>query len=221
MKSSTLHYTLLTYRLDHLYLPVGFLALFAIVAFFMNGAPQLNNLGPAFLGAVLPLISGLLSAYALLDDPALELQFATPTPPWRALLGRLAPTLVVLAITAVAYEGILAAFGFDWSVGGNLARVQLIWLIPSLTLMALGCAASLAMRQSTAGAMLVGLVWIVELLLRSWFASKPAALPWLIFLGMMDPQHPDLLLNQLCLGGLSLALLLGSWALWRQQERYL
>ena len=58
---------------------------------------------------------------------------------------------------------------------GNWGDVQLIWLVPTLSLMALGCLSALAAAQTTTGALLAGLVWIVELVARGWFANNRSA----------------------------------------------
>ena len=79
MKRSSLHYCLLTSRLDQLWFPLSFWVLFAIIGL-IRGPQYILDTSRAYLGAVLPLIGGIMAAYAVLDDPALELRFATPSP---------------------------------------------------------------------------------------------------------------------------------------------
>jgi len=98
--------------------------------------------------------------------------------------------------------------------------VQLIWLIPTITLMAFGCFTALAAAQTTTGALLVGMVWIVELVARGWFAYN-AGKYFLIFMGSLMPDHPDLFSNYVSLSILTFALLFIAWALLRRQERFI
>jgi hypothetical protein len=84
-----LHYQLFSFRLDQLWLAGALWALFAIVTAFMRASPSYFSVATAYLGFVLPLIGGILGAYAILDDFALELQMTTPRPAWVLLVERL------------------------------------------------------------------------------------------------------------------------------------
>ncbi len=93
----SLRYMLMTYRLDMLWLPAAFWALFLIISWMIRDTQSGFPVCVAYLGAALPLIGGILAAYAVLDDPALELQFATPRPAWLMLLERLGMILALRA----------------------------------------------------------------------------------------------------------------------------
>ncbi len=215
-------YVLLTYRLDQLWLPGAFWALFAVMVGILYERPDTTlNIARAFLGFVLPLIAGILAAYAVLDDPALELHFASPRPAWRTLLGRLGVILVVVCVAALSFELFLAIARIDVSVGGNLAARQLVWLIPSLALMALGSAASMLFAQSTLGAVLAGLVWLIQLLLRNSFMDQPLLRPIFLFMRALAPTFPSLFVNQACLLGLSVLLLVAAAVLLKKEERFI
>lgn len=223
MKSTTtqLRYSLLTYRMDQLWLPAAFWALFAIVIGFLKADRDVFNLAAAFLGITLPLIGGVLAAYAVLEDPALELHFATPRPTRRILLERLGVILGVIVAAALSFQVFLAIVGIDLSGLGGPAARQLAWLIPSLAMIALGSASAFALAQSIAGALSTGLVWLVQVLARNWFLQDAWARYVFLFMGVRAPNHPNLLANQLCLAGLSLLLLWVAWSLFKKQERYL
>lgn len=220
MKRFSLRYSLLTSRLDLLWFPLSFWGLFAAIGV-IRGPEYIVDTARAYLGAVLPLIGGIMAAYAVLDDPSLELRFATPVPAARTLLERLAPLFCVLLACALAYQLFARLLGADFGpLYGEWAKVQLIWLVPTLWSMAWGCLISFIAAQTATGALLVGLVWIVELVARGWFASN-AGRYVLIFMGPLMPDHPDLIANYVSLALLTAAFLLIAWALLRRQERFI
>ncbi len=222
MKSSfSLKYMLMTYRMDMLYLPAAFLALFLIITYFIKSSPSGFVVCTAFLGVALPLIGGILAAYAVLDDPALELQFATPRPAWSMLLERLGLILVLSAVCAFIYQAGLVLLQVDLAPLGGLAARQLSWLVPTLLMLVLGTAVAFALRQAIAGAAVIGLVWILQLMLREWFLQNTYARYLLLLMGSNYPQSPALRGNQAVLLGLSALLFLLAWALLRRQERYI
>ncbi len=220
MKRFSLRYCLLTSRLDLLWFPLSFWVLFAVIGV-IRGPEYILDTSRAYLGVVLPLIGGIMAAYAVLDDPALELRFATPLPAAQILLERLVPMLCTLLLCALAYQVFAGFMGADFTpVFGGWANVQLVWLVPTLWSMAWGCLISFAAAQTITGALLVGLVWIVELVARSWFAGN-AGKYLLIFMGPLMPDHPDLLANYITLSALAVAFLLIAWALLRRQEHFI
>lgn len=220
MKRFSLRYTLLTSRFDQLWFPLAFWALFVIIGV-IRGPEYILDTSRAYLGAVVPLVGGILAAYAVLDDPALELRFATPIPAARTLLERLAPTFIVQVVCALTYQVFALTLDADFSpLFGNWLNVQMIWLIPTLSLMAFGCFCALAAAQTTTGALLAGMVWLVELVARGWFAYN-AGKYFLIFMGPLMPDHPDLAANYVSLSILTFIFLFIAWALLRRQERFI
>jgi hypothetical protein len=220
MKHFSLRYTLSTYRLDQLYLPAAFWILFAIICLF-RGAPEFGlDMARAYLGAVVPLIGGIMGAYAILDDPALELRFAAPARAERFLIERLGLILTIQTICALTFQAFILTLGADLSPLGNAFAVQLAWLIPTLSLMTLGCMGSLLAAQTMTGAFLVGLTWLIELLARGWLARNNGKYI-LVFMGALMPEHPDLIANQITLFTVSIVFLLVAWVLLHRQERYI
>lgn len=217
-----LYYHLRIYRLEHLALPAGLWALFALIVAFMRlDGGRVYEMANAFLGFVLPLLAGILAASAIVDDTALELQLAAPRAPWQTLLERLALLLGIVALAAAAFQAYLAVMGVDISVLGNLAVRQLVWLIPSLALMGLGSLAALVSVQGTGGALMVGIIWILQLILRSWFAASRWARYIFLFMGARQPDSPYLAANQLCLAALAILFVIGASFMLKQEERYL
>jgi hypothetical protein len=212
-------YTWLTYRRDPLWFPLAFLALFILMILILRHPGVRFSLARAYLGFIVPLTGGILAAYGVLDDPALELRFSTPVRADQLLLSRLGLILAVQTACALAFQLFVGALGISLSPLGNLFRVQLAWFLPALFLAALGCAGALAAAQTAMGAFLAGAVWLIELMMNGWLRvnARYAAL----FLGVITPGHPDLALNQIVLFAGSLLLLLLSWRLLHRQERYL
>jgi hypothetical protein len=220
MKQTSFRYTLLTCRFDQIWLPLALWGVFALVAALAPNKTELMNITRAYLGTAVPLVGGILAAYAILDDPALELRFATPVPAWQVLLERFGLIFAIQGITALSFELFALLRGGDFSVFLSGWLVQLAWMLPTLALMALGALAALGAAQSTTGALSVGLVWIVEVIARGWLARN-AGKYVLVFMGALMPDHPDLLANHMTVFCLSLIFFYLAWALLRRQERYI
>jgi len=221
MKRISLRYLLLTSRYDQIWFPLAFWALFIILNFVRGQQYVLDNTR-SYLGAVIPLVGGIMSAYAVLEDPAIELRFATPIRTLQTLLERLLPVLVIQMLCAVTYQLVALAYGADFSTYyPNWIDVQLAWLIPTVSLSALGCFISLAAAHSTTGALLTGMIWLVQLVARSWFAGGRVGQYFLVFMSPLMVEHPALRANQSALTSLSLVLIFASWMLLRRQERYI
>src|SRR5512138_53936 len=210
MKRFSLRYTLLTSRFDQLWLPLAFWVLFVIIGL-IRGSQYMTDTTRSYLGAVIPLIGGIMAAYAVLDDPALELRFATPTSAIQTLFERLSPAFVIQGLCAIIFQVYALVLCVDFApLYGNWFNVQLIWLIPTLSLMALGCLSAIAAAQTTTGALLAGMVWLVELVARGWFAYNFGKY-FLIFMGPLMPDHPDLFANYISLSALTGVFLFLAW----------
>lgn len=221
MKRFSLRYLLLTSRFEQVWFPLSFWALFIIITF-LRGPEYIVDTTRAYLGAVIPLGGGILAAYAILEDPTLELRFATPVSSAQTLLERLFPTFLVQAVFALAFQLFAKVYGADFStVYGTWGSLQLAWLIPTVSLMALGCFSALLATRATTGALIAGMVWLVELVARSWFAGNRIGQYFLVFTSSFMLDHPALHANQITLSVISLILFLASWALLRRQERYI
>jgi hypothetical protein len=220
MKRFSLRYALLTYRLDQLWFPLAIWAVFVIICLFQRQTHELMNITRAYLGTAVPLIGGIMAAYAVLDDPALELRFATPIPAAHTLFERLGLTFLIQAIAALSFQIFALLIGGNFSMFLSVWHLQLAWILPTLALMALGCGVALAAAQTTTGAVAVGLVWIVEVIARGWMAHNNGKYV-LVFMGALMPDHPDLVANHIAIFALSAAFLLAAWALLRRQERYI
>ena len=107
-----LQFALRTYQASMFWLPAAIWGLFVIMVGLFGKNLQTVEVSTAYTGVVLPLIGGILGAYAILDDPALELQFATPRSALRMMSDRLVVILTVLTVCALAYQVFIAAIEF-------------------------------------------------------------------------------------------------------------
>ncbi len=220
MKRFSLRYSILTSKLDQLWFPVAFFGLFVIIAIIMHDAERFMNIARSYLGVALPLVAGILSAYSILEDPAIEIRFATPITAIQTLIERLSMIFVVQAALALIYQAIIWLLGGEFSMYASFWQLQLAWLIPTFSLMLLGCLCSLLAANSTIGALIVGMVWLVELIARGWFAQNFGKY-LLVFMGGLMPDHPDLITNFISLAFLSLLFFICAVLLLRRQERYI
>jgi hypothetical protein len=219
MQGASLKYSWLTYRRDTLWFPLAILALFVVLTLILGRPVARFSLARGYLGFIVPLIGGILAAYAVLDDPALELRFSTPVSAAETLFSRVGLILAVEAACALFFQLVLFVLRVDLSPLGGFLAVQRLWFLPTLVLAALGITGSLAAAQNVAGASLVGTVWLVELMMKGWFQAN--ARYGFLFLGAFLPHPPDLALQQGVLFGASLVLLFFSWVLLHRQERFI
>ena len=214
-------YTLLTLRLDLLWLPGVLWVLFALVTWLKHADTQVFEVAGGFFGFGLPLIAGILASSAVLDNPALELHFAAPRPAWRILLERQGLILALITAASLTFQMYLLLLNVDVSRLGSPISRQLAWLLPTLALMGLGCAGAFVLKQSMGGALLVGTVWVVQLIGHDWFMQYDVMRCLFVFLSAYQPQHPALYMNQIVVLSLSVISFVLAWALFKKQERYL
>ncbi len=214
-------YHLLAYRKEQLWLPAALWALFVLLAFLFRQDSKGPEMGVAFLGFIMPLIGGVLAASIIVDDPALELQLAAPKRAWQILVERLTLMFVIMLVIAVTYQAALIALGVDMSHLGDAAHRQLAWMAPTVSAMALASLAALLFVQGTFGAMLIGGIWIIELLMRGWFPTHSVAKYFFWFMGANNPGHPDLPLNQASLLVTAVAFIALASLLLENEERYI
>jgi hypothetical protein len=221
MQKSGFSYRLKLMKLDQIWLPFAFWALFAIVGIITREQDKFYDLTRIFLSVVPPLITGILSAYALLDDPTLELKFAAPVSTNRLLLERLGAIFFIQMVLALAFEGYAFLMHTELSPLGGFWQLQLVWLVPCLATMMLGSFAAIAGASSISGAVTIGLLWILQAILHSFFAANSITRYFFWFMGGLNPENPVLPWNQSTLTVLSLVFLVIALRLLRRQERYI
>jgi hypothetical protein len=220
MKQFSLKYTLLTHHLDQIWLPAAlWIGTALLISLFDEPARQFA-LARGYLGLLLPLIGGVTAAHAVLDDAALELRFASPLSASKLLMERFTFVFAVQCISGMLLTGFALIRGVDFSSLGTWTSILLAWFIPTLSLTSLGFFSALLGRQPMNGVFVVGLVWIVELIVRE-SLMKGAGAYWFVFLGLFEPGHASLEINRFTLLILSVLMLFASGRLLRKQERYI
>ena len=220
MKRFSLKYTLLTYRLDQLWFPLAFWAFFVILTLLLNDQEMNFDIARAYIGVAVPLIGGFMAAYAILDDPAIELRFATPIRAAQILFERTVLIFIIQAVSALAFIFFALLIGVDFSTLGNTLNLHLSWIVPTVTMIALGTFGAILGAQTMIGSFLVGLVWIIEIIIRDGMAVNNWKYAY-IFMGILNPEHPDLVSNQIALFTVSAVFLFLTWLLLHRQERYI
>ncbi len=220
MKRFSLKYTLLTYRLDQLWFPLAFWAFFVILTLLLNDQEMNFDIARAYIGVAVPLIGGFMAAYAILDDPAIELRFATPIRAAQILFERTVLIFIIQAVSALAFIFFALLIGVDFATLGNTLNLHLSWIVPTVTMIALGTFGAILGAQTMIGSFLVGLVWIIEIIIRDGMAVNNWKYAY-IFMGILNPEHPDLVSNQIALFTVSAVFLFLTWLLLHRQERYI
>lgn len=220
MKRFSLKYTLLTYRLDQLWFPLAFWAFFVILTLLLNDQEMNFNIARAYIGVAVPLIGGIMAAYAILDDPAIELRFATPIRAAQILFERTVLILLIQAVSALAFIVFAVLIGVDFAPLGSALNLHLAWIVPTVVMIALGTFGAILGAQTMIGSFLVGLIWIIEIIIRDGMAVNNWKYAY-IFMGILAPEHPDLASNQIALFAASAVFLFLTWLLLHRQERYI
>ncbi len=220
MKHFSLKYTLLTYRLDQLWFPFAFWAFFVILTLLLKEQVEDFNIARGYIGVAVPLIGGFMAAYAILDDPAIELRFSTPIRAAQILFERTFLILLIQVVCALAFIFFALRIGVDFAPLGNTINLHLSWFVPTVTMICLGTFGAILGAQTMIGSFLVGLVWIIQIIIRDGMAVHNWKYAY-IFMGILNPENPDLASNQIALFAASAIFLFFAWLLLHRQERYI
>jgi hypothetical protein len=220
MKRFSLKYTLLTYRLDQLWFPLAFWAFFVILTLLLNDQEMNFDIARGYIGVAVPLIGGIMAAYAILDDPAIELRFATPIRAAQILFERISLIFFIQAVSVLAFIVFALLIGVDFAPLGNILNLYLSWIVPTIAMIALGTFGAILGAQTMIGSFLVGLVWIIQIIIRDAMTFNNWKYAY-IFMGILNPGHPDLVSNQIALFAASAVFLFLTWLLLHRQERYI
>jgi hypothetical protein len=210
-----------THQGGQFWLPAAIWALFAIVQGFFSDSIRSVEVASSYLGVVLPLLGGILGAYAILDDPILELQFASPRSSIQMIVERVSIIFGVLTICAITYQVLISFLHVDLTPYGPLWFRQFAWIVPSLALTGMGVFCAFAFAQATSGAMLIGMVWIVQLVAREWFLQNSIMRYCFLFTGALYPKVEFLIPNYIALFILGIVFFTAAWLLLKKQERFI
>ena len=218
--SVSLRYQFVIHR-EQFWLPIALVALFGAITAILGEHQYQIEAAASLLSVILPLTGGILAASAVVEDPTLELHFAAPRAPWRWLADSSVVILAIVAACSLAYQAWLAVLGIDLSSYGDVLSRQFLWFIPALSLVALGSAMAALTAQGTLAALVVGGVWLFEIIARGWMASGEVGRKLLFIIGYVDRGAADLPISYAALIGLSLGLLAVAGLLLRRTERYI
>jgi hypothetical protein len=152
----------------------------------------------------LPPVAGLLAAYLVTGNPALELHLTLPRSYAALMWLRLLLLTLWCALAAVVISAVIAAAGY-WVAPQAEPRRQLIWAAPMLWFIACGALLSLLLRSRVASSAVLGMVWLGELFLRAYFLQNAALQKVYLFLtletvpGSSAPASAYWLTNRLTL----------------------
>lgn len=204
-----------------LWLPISVLCLFIIVVGFFGTNLKAVEVSAAYTGVVLPLIGGILGAFATLDDSILELKFASPLSTFFLLISQFIAIVAVLALCSLIYQMFALAIHLDMNEFGNLWQRQFSWIIPSLALTSLGFLGAYWSANANSAAMIVGMIWIIQVIAREWFIMTPPVKYVFLFTGALYPHALSRAGSQLSLLGLSAIFLVIAWLILKKQERFI
>lgn len=209
------------------WLPLALTAIVMLGAYVLLAGQALSAEGAGLPGytvrvieALLPLAVGVLAAllFAPEDEPAFEIQAASPRPLYYLVLERAGLLLALLGALALAGL-LLARFALN---GDDLLLGTLRWLPPSLFLAGLALAISVETRRSAFALLAVLLLWIgMSVGYHALLESYPFAYPFYLFYDPAQNNPALVTLNRLFLTLAGMALLL--WACLRtgNEERLL
>jgi hypothetical protein len=170
--------------------PIILLLGFVVLAFIL----QARQVDPArtLLGGIemmLPIVVGTIIGTVIAQDSALELHLTLARKYHMTAILRLLCILSLTIILALIYMNSLAAlhmlsmplFMQHWSPLAVFVQIQLIWLAPLLWCLSVGFCFSLLLQSRTAGAALVGGIWIAEIVFKDFIAMSNWLRPILLF----------------------------------------
>ncbi|HLZ57643.1 MAG TPA: hypothetical protein VKR06_11900 [Ktedonosporobacter sp.] len=136
------------------------------------------------LEVFLPLAAGVAAANLIAHEPALELLLTMSRPHRVTGLLRLLLLLVWIAClaalslcNALAFKLLdMPAFTQAWSPLALVLTSQLLWLVPLLWFIAVGCCLALLTLSRTAGGTLLAAFWLIDILASHMIAED---IPWL------------------------------------------
>ncbi len=163
----------------------------------------------ALLENGLPLIGGLLAAFVVGSDPAIELHLAAATP-YRFTAGlRLALIILWTTLCTGGAALVITAAGYWLAILQSLSIGEsiLLWLAPLLWFIGAGATLALLLRSRAASGALLGMVWIAQFIFKPQFLQNGVLERVYLFLTEEAGVPSYWLANRLILLAIALALL--------------
>lgn len=206
---------------------------FAVLLHYLHVTPARFLAGG--LEMILPLMAGVVVATITSQDPAIELQLTVPRKYHITAMGRLALIAAWAGCVALLSAIIITTLNLGYipqtsrplPASVQFLIGQLTWIAPLLWFAATGLCLAILTRSRAASATLLSGVWIVETLLKDYFAGTSWLRPVFLFpttlLGLgAGPVAPTVydawLINRYEVIGMALILLPLGWLLLRNPE---
>ena len=152
----------------------------------------------------LPPVAGLAAAHLVGGNPAIELHLSLPRSYAALTWLRLGLLTLWCALAAGLISAAISAAGY-WIAPQTEPRRPLIWAAPMLWFVAGGAMLSLLLRSRVASSAVLGMIWLGELFLRTYFLQNPTLQKVYLFLtletlpGARAPASAYWLANRLTL----------------------
>lgn len=224
-----LRYELRVLGIDAIGLPIIVAAIYLgftiIVGLRSGGTPAYVQfqMGRGFLALLengLPLAGGLIAAFAMSQNPALELHLTLPTSYRRVATVRLALIVGWTALFTGVVAALIGATGYWLTFQQTLSVAQsaLLWLAPLLWFIAAGAALALLLRSRAASGASLAVIWVAMFIFKPQFLSDTILQNVYLFLTEQAGTPSYWLTNRLILLALALALFgLAIWLLGRNE----
>lgn len=166
---------------------MGGYILFTFLLFYLRTAPgRFLESGPEM---ILPMVVGMFAGTLISADPALELQLTMPRRYQKTAILRVFVILLWTAGIALLFINLAAACNLEYMLQPpqpqpGLVRFltrELVWLGPLFWCVGIASCSGLLMKSRTAGAALLGGIWIIEIIFKDTLAYIPWLRPVLLF----------------------------------------
>jgi len=154
-----------------------------------------------YLEVTLPFIGALLSILSFPESNMIEILFILRMAPRQILLEKLISVGTVIIVCAFLVTG--AAFIFS-PIAMTFTKTIFVWLAPTICLTGIGIACCVMTASSKTSAAVVGLIWILELMLKGEILSSPMGEATFLFLSWQLPESELWEMNRVVLCTLGL-----------------
>jgi hypothetical protein len=174
----------------------------------------------------LPPVAGIVAANMVSGNPAVELHLALRRSYAGVVWLRLLLFAVWVALACVVVSVLVRATGY-WIAPQPAPLNQLSWAAPALWFIGAGAMLSLLLRSRIASGAILGMLWLGELVFRTWFLQNTMLQKAYLFLTLETlpsgsaPDAPYWVANRLTLLALSVVFLVAVVLLLRRNEALL
>jgi hypothetical protein len=184
------------------------------------GTTKVNRQLGGGLEMVLPLAAAIVAVFAAVSDPCLELQLSLPIP-YRRTVGRRVLLALAWTVPLGPVGTVYLRLSGHLATNRDVVTAQLVWLAPTLWLVAVGMLAAMVFRSAPAAAALVAIIWLFEQIQHDNLLHGRWTRPIFLFTTTYAPDSPTWLPDRLWLVTTAFVpAAAGAWLL-RRPERLL